>query len=87
MATKARFKGDGSEFLNGVPARDLSDDEYDALSDEQKAAVLGSTQLYSVRDAKAEREELPEELVQPAVALTEADTPKARKASDKGGGE
>jgi hypothetical protein len=85
MATKARFKGDGSEFLNGVPARDLSDDEYDALTDEQKAAVLGNTTLYSVRSAKAAREELPEDLVQPAHE-TEPESPAPRRrAADKGG--
>lgn len=36
-----RYVGDGS-YLHGVPARDLTKDDYDALSDEQKDAVRKS---------------------------------------------
>lgn len=50
---KAEWKGHRPEhrryeFLNGVPARDLSDDDYAALSDEQQADVAASG-LYNVR--------------------------------------
>jgi hypothetical protein len=47
VAIKARYKGDGTAYLNGVPARNLSDEEYDALETEQKAAVRKSG-LYDV---------------------------------------
>jgi len=56
MASKARFKGDGSQFLNGVPARDLDEDEYAALDAETKKLV-GASELYDVvggeKEAKA----------------------------------
>ncbi len=39
------------EFLNGIPARDLSDDEFDALSDEQRESLMASD-LYKVRPEK-----------------------------------
>jgi sugar/nucleoside kinase (ribokinase family) len=39
-APAARYQGDGSQFVSGVPARDLTRAEYDALSDEQREAVL-----------------------------------------------
>lgn len=57
MAIRARFKGkadaDGLplEYLNGVPARDLQDDEYDALDTDQKRQVRSSG-LYLMVDAK-----------------------------------
>jgi hypothetical protein len=58
VAIRARFKGkadaDGLplEYLNGVPARDLHDDEYDALDTDQKRQVRSSG-LYLMVDAKA----------------------------------
>jgi hypothetical protein len=60
VATKATWRGRhpddvGFEHVSGVPARDLEDSEYDALSDDQKAAVLAHPELYSVRGARAER--------------------------------
>lgn len=48
MAIKARYKGDGSEFLNGIPARNLDEDEYAALDADQKRDVRQSG-LYEVR--------------------------------------
>lgn len=48
MAIKARYKGDGSEFHMGIPARDLTEEEYDELDKEQKA-LLRSSPIYEVR--------------------------------------
>lgn len=51
MAIKARFKGDGSEFHFGIPARDLTDDDWSAMSKEDQNLVLAS-KLYNVVDKK-----------------------------------
>lgn len=40
-ATAYKYVGDGT-YLPGVPARDLSKDEFDALSDEQKETLKQS---------------------------------------------
>lgn len=50
MARAASYKGDGSEFLNDIPARDLSDEDWALLSDEQKRLVDASP-LYRVMKA------------------------------------
>lgn len=47
MTIKAKFKGTGASYLNGVPARDLTVEEYDALDAETRAAVDAS-ELYKV---------------------------------------
>ncbi len=47
MATKARYKGKG-EYFGGIPARNLTDEEYDALTTEQKKTVRESD-IYDVR--------------------------------------
>jgi hypothetical protein len=39
---KAKYVGDGSEFLNGVPARDLTDEDWNRLTEEQQDAVINS---------------------------------------------
>jgi hypothetical protein len=54
MAIKARYLGDGTEFLNGIPAASLSEEEYAALDAEQRTAVRQTKQsngklLYDVR--------------------------------------
>lgn len=60
MATAATYRGphdsDGApqEFLTGIPARDLSADEWEGLDDTLKLSVLDSP-LYSVRGADKER--------------------------------
>lgn len=95
MALKARWKGrrpdeDGFEFLQGVPSRDLEDEEFEALSDDQKAAVLSTTRLYTVRGARSEREALPEGAVQSPAAtelVTMSETPGTRRRSTERGGE
>jgi len=43
MAT-LKYKGDGTEFLNNVPARDLDGDEYRALPVEARKALRGAVQ-------------------------------------------
>jgi hypothetical protein len=53
MAVKAKWKGkshgeEGYEFVTGVPARDLSDEDYKALEPEMKKAVRDSA-LYDVQ--------------------------------------
>lgn len=55
MVKKAIYKGDGGQFLNGVPARDLQDDEYDALSTEQKHDVRYGGLYRMVDDKPAEK--------------------------------
>lgn len=45
---RALYRGDGKFFLNGVPARNLSEDDYQALTDDQKAEVQASN-LYDFR--------------------------------------
>lgn len=53
MAIRARYKGthadngEPTQYLDGIPARNLSDEEYDALPTEDKARVRGSD-LYDV---------------------------------------
>lgn len=54
MAIKARYLGKDGGFIVGVPARHLDDEEYDALTTEQKHEVR-RTGLYDVKseaDAK-----------------------------------
>jgi hypothetical protein len=51
---RATYNGDGSEYLNGIPARDLDDEEYQALDPDQRKAVReakmsGGKPLYDVR--------------------------------------
>lgn len=49
-----KYLGDGTEFINGVPAKSLDKESYDALDNDQRAAVRSSP-LYdyaSYRDAQ-----------------------------------
>lgn len=87
MAQTARYKGDGSEYLSGVPARNLDEDDFHNLTDEQKAAVQRSP-LYDLRGAGAEREARAAErrvdkAVEAQAATAPAEAPAAPKA--KGG--
>lgn len=56
MATKAKFKGDGSEFLNHIPAQDISEEEWELLSAEQKELVRKSPLYEYVPEKRASRE-------------------------------
>lgn len=51
MAIRAKYKGDG-EFYHGIPARDLDEDEWQVLDNEQRQ-LLRSSALY---DVKTDRE-------------------------------
>lgn len=59
MATKAKWTGGppedlGREYLYGIPARDLSQEDWDSLTDEQKSRVLSTKSLYRVVNARRE---------------------------------
>lgn len=65
----AKYTSDSGEHYMGVPARDLTEDEFDALSDEQKTTLAASS-FYALRhDAPkaAERAEKRIERADPAV--------------------
>jgi hypothetical protein len=55
-----KFLGDGTEGYFGIPARDLSDEEYDALDDVQRALVDGSRLYAPVKAAKADAAPAPD---------------------------
>lgn len=74
MAIRARFKGEShpltgepTQYLDGIPARNLSDEEYDALPTEDKARVRGSD-LYDV--APLQPKEKPADTPPPAQATS-----------------
>jgi hypothetical protein len=75
-ATKiaAEYIGTGTEHLGGIPARDLTDDELDALPDERRAELLANAEgpdpAYKLhgRDLKAEAKEIATAESDPAVA-------------------
>lgn len=51
MAIRAKWKGnpdEPTEFHYGIPARDLEDEDYDALDNEQRQTVR-SSKLYDYR--------------------------------------
>lgn len=75
---RGKDSGDGLPYHHGIPARDLTDDEFDALPDDQKEVVRKSA-LYDYatytdkpRDGKAPRRDTPTE--QPSVPNTEGET-------------
>jgi hypothetical protein len=45
-----KFTGDGSEFLNHVPAHDLTDEEFAVLSEEDQARVKASALYKEVKE-------------------------------------
>lgn len=47
MAVVAHYTGDGSEYLNGIPATDLEEEDFRVMTDEQKALVVASP-LYEI---------------------------------------
>lgn len=53
----AKYVGDGA-FLHGVPARDLDESEWDALTDEERAAAV-ERGLYRVSGARRRSDEEP----------------------------
>lgn len=51
MAITARYTSKNGEYLAGVPARNLDEDDWSALDDEQRDAVKASG-LYSIVGAE-----------------------------------
>lgn len=47
MTVKAKYKGKEGEFFNDIPKRDLDEEEYEALTTEQKKLVRES-EIYEV---------------------------------------
>jgi hypothetical protein len=75
MAIRARFKGEPhpltgepAQYLDGIPARNLSDEEYDALPTEDKARLRGSD-LYDVAPLQS-RADKPTDTPPPAEATS-----------------
>ncbi len=52
MARRATYKGDGNEYLAGIPAQDLDEETYQGLDTEQRKAVRES----SLYDCKTDKE-------------------------------
>lgn len=73
-----RYTGDG-EFHSGIPARDLSRDEYDALDKEQRAVVRDSP-LYDYAGYKDKAQAAKE-----GAASAPKDEPKAAAPQDSKG--
>lgn len=48
MAIRARFKGEGGAYHTGIPARDLSEDDWEELTTEQRETARKSA-LYDVK--------------------------------------
>ena len=71
MAIRAIYKGDGSEYLVGIPARNLDEDDYQALDTEQRKAVRDC----SIYDCKTDKE------MHAASAAAQADTPPSKAES------
>jgi hypothetical protein len=82
-----KYTGDGSEFHNGIPARDILESDLDALTDEQKVTLAGSA-VYSARNdadevaAKAEKRIEKADLVA-ADTLTVVSAPAPAKDGEK----
>jgi len=53
MTTTYKYIGGGYQFISGVPTRDLTEEEYKALSEEQKTECLASG-LYVPEKKKVE---------------------------------
>lgn len=58
------YTGDGSAFHAGIPARDLEQEDVDALTDEQRA-VLADSPLYELVGETPPAEPAPETAPEP----------------------
>jgi hypothetical protein len=65
----AKYTGENGEHYMGIPARDLTEDEFDALSDDQKA-TLGASKFYSLRHGADEEAEKAAKRVEHAEPVT-----------------
>jgi hypothetical protein len=45
----AHYTGDGSTYVTGIPARDMTRDEWDGIRDDLKALALGMG-LYEIKE-------------------------------------
>lgn len=81
MAIAAKFKKDSEGYVEGVPARDLTDEEFAALTDQQKAMVEGSGVYDLRRDAPKEAAAATRR-----IARDEPDHPANADAPSTGGG-
>lgn len=85
--TYAKYLGDGSEYHNGIPSRDLTEDEFAALTDEQQA-MLAESKLYDLKHdapAMAEKAGKRAEKAEPVVdaPFMAAPAPKDEPAKDE----
>jgi hypothetical protein len=71
MAIRARYKGNGSEFHAGIPARNLEEEDYQALDVEQRKVVRESP-LYDVK-TDAEMAGRTENTASPTTTVTSKD--------------
>ena len=84
-AIAARFKGkrndDGTpaEYHSGIPARDLTEDEFSALSDEHKATLAHSAIYDLRRDAPKAAEQADRRIVSEMAQADVALKPEAKK--------
>jgi len=80
VATVAKYLGDGSRFYNGVPAKDLTEEEFEALPDEAKATLAatppeGVKPLYRLSASAPKEAAAAERRVEKATAEETAPTP------------
>lgn len=69
----AKYTSESGEFYNGIPARDLMEDEFSALTDEQKATLRESA-FYDLRhDAPKEAEKAARHIEKETAAQAPAD--------------
>ena len=73
--TVAKYTGENDEHYMGIPARDLTEDEFEALSDDQKATLKASA-FYTLRHGADEEAETAAKRVErasaPVAPMTEA---------------
>jgi len=56
MAVRFKYTGQAAEYLPGIPARDLDDDDLALLSEQQRAEVAVSRLYEAAKIAKPEQE-------------------------------
>lgn len=61
MKIKFKYIGHGGEFLHGVPARDLMEEDWERLTEAQQGLVVVSLLYKEAKNLKAEAEAEAEE--------------------------
>jgi hypothetical protein len=70
MAIVARYKGTDGAHFHGIPAADMTEEEFASLTDEQKATVAASP-LYSLRgEASADADQAAHRVARASAAET-----------------